>query len=293
MDTSSPTIGLPKWSFVVTILVVLMTLLVPVVSHAGLFEDDDARRAILELRKQVEAMTQQLVSTEQLTRKHAERWTTLETTATTEREQSQQLRRSLVDLQSQLDASKSEVAALRGSLELLQRDAAEARRSQKMAEDIAQNVVPKISNFEQRLAKLEPVVTQVNGRDVWVSQDEKREFDTALGSFQAGDFVNSQKQFSEFLASRPRSVYATTALLWLANAQYALRDFNLAIQSYRNFVSREPNHLRAPDALLGIANCQLELKDLRGMKKSLEDLVRLYPQSDAAIASTGRLKALK
>jgi TolA-binding protein len=51
--------------------------------------------------------------------------------------------------------------------------------------------------------------------------------------------------------------------------------------------------LRAPEAVLSIANCQIELKDTRGAKKTLDDLIKAYPQSEAAVAAKERLSRLK
>ena len=53
------------------------------------------------------------------------------------------------------------------------------------------------------------------------------------------------------------------------------------------------DHPRVPDALLSVANCQIELKDIRGARKTLEDLVRLYPKSEAATAARERLPKLR
>jgi len=44
---------------------------------------------------------------------------------------------------------------------------------------------------------------------------------------------------------------------------------------------------------LAIANCQIELKETRGARKTLEDLLRVYPQSEAAVAAKERLSHLK
>ena len=54
-----------------------------------------------------------------------------------------------------------------------------------------------------------------------------------------------------------------------------------------------PDHPKAPEALLSIANCQVELKDVRGARKTLEDLGRAYPQSEAAQAGKERLARLR
>ncbi|MCX7234495.1 MAG: tol-pal system protein YbgF, partial [Burkholderiales bacterium] len=50
---------------------------------------------------------------------------------------------------------------------------------------------------------------------------------------------------------------------------------------------------RAPEAALSVANCQAELKDTRGARKTLDDLIKAYPASEAAGAAKDRLKVLK
>jgi TolA-binding protein len=54
-----------------------------------------------------------------------------------------------------------------------------------------------------------------------------------------------------------------------------------------------PDHARAPEAVLSIANCQIELKDNPGARRTLEDLVKAYPQSEAALAARDRLARLR
>ena len=41
-----------------------------------------------------------------------------------------------------------------------------------------------------------------------------------------------------------------------------------------------------------MANCQVELKDVKAARKALEDLGKLYPQSEAAAAARERLARL-
>ncbi len=63
--------------------------------------------------------------------------------------------------------------------------------------------------------------------------------------------------------------------------------------NFRSLIAREPEHLRAPEAVLSIANCQIELKDSKGARKTLDDLIKAYPQSEAATAAKDRLTRLK
>jgi tol-pal system protein YbgF len=80
---------------------------------------------------------------------------------------------------------------------------------------------------------------------------------------------------------------------WLGNAQYGKRDYKDAIATFRAFVAGAPEHPRAPEAMLALANTQAELKDTRGARKTIDDLVKAYPRSEAAQAGKERLASLK
>ncbi len=79
----------------------------------------------------------------------------------------------------------------------------------------------------------------------------------------------------------------------MGNAQYATRDYKEAVINFRSLLTLAPDHVRAPEAVLSIANCQVELKDTKSARKTLEDLIKAYPQSEAAIAAKERLSRLK
>ena len=193
------------------------------------------------------------------------------------------LRRSLLDLQNQIETLRSELAKLRGMNEQLSRDLAEMQRRQK---DIVQGV-------DDRLRQFEPVKVAVDGREFAADPTEKRDFEAALAIFRKGDFSAAQTSFLDFFKRFPLSGYGSSALFWLGNAQYATRDYKEAMINFRALVTKEPEHLRSPEAVLSIANCQIELKDSRGAKKTLEDLIKAYPQSEAAVAAKDRLSRIK
>ncbi len=237
-------------------------------AHA-LFGDDEARRAILELRQRHDALqAAQQKSSDELRRVNDE---------------NTQMRRSLLDLQTQIDALRSDLAKSRGQEEQLARDVAEMQRRQK---DIAQGV-------EERLRKFEPSKVTVDGREFLADPAETRDYDAALAVFRKGDFAAAGNAFTEFLKRYPQSGYRAVVLFWLGNAQYATRDYQAAIGNFRNMITVDANHPRAPEAALSIANCQLEMKEVRGARKTLEDLIKVYPQSEAATAAKDRLAKMR
>ena len=230
--------------------------------HAALFEDDEARRAILELRQRVDVL-------QQVNQRSGD--------------DNSQVRRSLLDLQTQSETLRMEHAKLRGQNEQLLRDVADLQRRQK---DIAQGV-------DERLRQFEPVKVTVDGLEFQADADEKRDFEAALAVFRAGKFADAKTAFAGFVRQYPRSGYVPSARFWLGNAQYAAREYKEAIGNFKVLLSEAPGHARAPEAALSIANCQIELKETRTARKTLEDLLRDYPQSEAAVAAKERLSRLK
>jgi len=227
-------------------------------AQAALFEDDEARRAILDLRQRVEAVRQQ-----------AEAGT----------QENAQLRRSLVELQQQIDGLRGELARMTGQNEQLTRQLSEMQQRQ--------------ADIDNKLKENEPTQVAVDGREFSADPKEKADFDAALGVFRAGQFAQAQTAFADFVKRYPRSGYAPSALYWLGNAQYATRNYAEAIANFRSMLSTAPDHPKAPEAVLSIANCQIELKDTRAARRTLEDLVKAYPQSEAAQAGRERLSRLR
>ena len=126
-----------------------------------------------------------------------------------------------------------------------------------------------------------------------LTPEERRQFEAAMGLIRRGDFAEAVGAYNAFLKRYPASGYTDAVRFWLGNAQYATRDYKEAIQNFRALLAAAPQHARAPEAALSIANCQIELKETRGARKTLEDLVRTYPQSEAAVAAKERLSRLK
>ena len=91
----------------------------------------------------------------------------------------------------------------------------------------------------------------------------------------------------------PNSGFIDSVRFWAGNALYGKRDYKEAIASFRAFIANSPDHARVPEALLAVANTQAEMKDTKGARATLGDLLKRYPQSEAAQAGRERLAALK
>jgi len=238
-------------------------------AQAQLFPDNEARKAIVELRTDLEqqrkAIAESAIANKELLA------------------QVDQLRRSLLDLNNQLEALRGDLARQRGVNEQLARDVAEVQRRQK---DISQTV-------DERVRKLEPQKVSVDGKEFFADPEEKRQYEDAFALLRSGDFGGAIGGLNSFLRRWPTSGYADSARFWIGNAHYGKRELREAIGTFRAFIVTAPDHPRVPEALLAIANSQSESKDRVGARATLGELLKKYPDSEAAQAGKERLAALK
>ena len=115
----------------------------------------------------------------------------------------------------------------------------------------------------------------------------------AASRVRGGDFDKAAAQLSAFQRRFPSSGYGDSVRYWLGNAHYARRDYKSAIDTFRAFVTAAPEHPRAAEAMLAMANSQAEMKDTKAARKTLDDLLKAYPKSEAAAAGKERLASLK
>jgi len=241
----------------------------PLQAHA-LFGDDEARRAIIELRQKVEANQQAAAAARQA----LEARNTDSDAAT---------RRSMLDLSNQIEQLRGEMARLRGLNEQLARDVSDLQRQQKDAQ----------TGIDERLRLVEPLQITHDEVSFTAAPAEKRDFDAALALLRGSNFLGAVQAYTAFLVRYPGGGYQPSALYWLGNAQYASRDYKEAMENHRSLITLFPDHLRTPEAMLAMANSQVELKDSKGAMRTLEQLIRQFPATEAATAGSERLARLR
>ena len=241
----------------------------PLQAHA-LFGDDEARAAILDLRKRFDAAN---AAQGQLTQDNA------------------QLRRSVLDLQSQIETLRGELATMKGVEEQLTRDVSELQRKQR---DLSQSVDDRLNKAaDASSAAASSASAPQDAAATAPEANPQQDFDAAMAVFRGGNFAGAQKSFAGFLKAHPKAPQYPAALFWLGNAQYATKNYKEAVNNFRSSLSMEPSGPRSAEAMLAIANCQVELKDSAAARKTLDDLVKRFPKSEAAQAAKDRLARLK
>ncbi len=243
---------------------VLFLIVVP--AHAQLFGgDDEARKAILQIREQIKVLQQR------------------ETEMTARLDRMESAQRNQLELVNQLELLRQENARLRGQVETLSNEVATL---QKRNRDL-------YTDLDARLKKMEPQSVTVDGRTAAVDRAELAAYETPLAQFRAGDFKGSLPGFQQFVARYPASAYAPAAQYWIGSAHYAIKDYKSAIAAHRTLVERYADSPRVPDALLSIAESQVQLGDRKSANATLNRVIKEFPETEAAKIARDRLPATR
>lgn len=226
----------------ITALALVSTAMLPGAAHA-LFEDGDARRAILELRSRVDQL--QLVD---------------QNTAS----EIQQMRSSLLELQGQISTLRSEVSTLRGLSEELSQNIQQAETRLKAFEP--QPVQMDGANFQAPPAEQQAFDAALqllrNGqyepaRNAFKSFIEQHPSSGYLASAQfwlgnsqyaTREYQQAIATFNELLKQSPQHQRAPDAALAIANSQIELKNVPAARQTLQNLVTVYPESSAANEA---------------------------------------------
>src|SRR5574343_950903 len=160
-------------------------------AQAGVFDDDEARRQVSDLRIKTEARFDQQAKAQ-------------------------------LDLSTQIQRQAEEIARLRGQIETLNYELETAKKRQ---QDFYLDLDTRLRKFETPAAA-NPADTVAGAAPAKPAGDpakEGQEYEAALNQFKAGKYKEAAAGFGTFVQKYPDSSLAPNAQYWLGNAWYAQR----------------------------------------------------------------------
>jgi tol-pal system protein YbgF len=191
--------------------------------------------------------------------------------------------KAIFDLTNSFERSVQENSKLRGRIEELERTLDDQKNILKIY----------YSELNDRLKLLEPVSIEVEGLTGKVQLAEKELYDLALLEFKDGSPVKAEGLLTQFIAAYPTSPYWPVAQYWLSVSKYASKDYKGAIAAGNALIKAFPEHPRVSQTLLNIANCLLESNQKNEGKKTLELLIKNFPESKSAETARVTLSKIK
>ena len=253
-------------------------------ARAGLFDDDEARRRIemlrTELAQQGKENEARIAKLEELIRNIG-----------------------VVELVRQLENTNTEIARLRGQIEVLANENQQLQKRQrdfyldldsrmKRLEGVPAGSAPPAPSAEAPATAPPPAQAQRTPTKDEQAREVKA-YDAASNLFRRNDFKAAIDAFRAFLKDFPDSQLAVNASYWIGISYANLRDYRNALTTQQEILARHPQSAKAPDAMLAIAAIQIEQGDAGSARNTLEDIIARYPASDAAGKARTRLAALR
>ena len=235
----------------------LLAAALPLSARAGMFDDDEARHRIEQLRVEV---------------------TDLGKRADT-------VSRNQIDFANQVETIKTDIAKLRGQIEVLTYELEAAQKRQK---DF-------YVDLDNRLRKLEPQAAEAKTEakaevPKGDPAQETRDYEAALAGLKGSKFKEAAASFDAFIKTYPNSSLAASAHYWGGYAHAQARDHAGAAELFGKFAAGWPNDERAPGALESRVTSLEAIKDAKGARATLEQLAEKYPNSEAGKKAKLRLK---
>jgi tol-pal system protein YbgF len=198
----------------------------------------------------------------------------------------------MLDVYQQLDDLRNQIEQLQNQVEVQSHEIQQLKLQQR---DVGGDLDRRVRALEARPVEAPPAapVAPPAGADKVPSAQEQREYDAAFNFMKQGLYDQAIKGFRAFLAAHPSSRLADNAQYWVAEGNYVQRNYKAALDEFSRLASSYPDSQKVPDALLKIGYIQYELKSSDAARKTWQDVVRRYPNSNAAQLAQKRLDKMK
>ncbi|MDR0528397.1 MAG: tol-pal system protein YbgF [Zoogloeaceae bacterium] len=233
----------------------------PLPARAGLFDDNEARAQITAIKQDYEQKISALSNAQ-------------------------------LELATQIIGLKEEIARLRGEIETLHYENAQAQKRQ---QDLYLDLDSRLARFENPSGASGAPADDKDGilpaKPISAADFSAigRAYDAAIQQFKEQKYKEAGAAFAILARDYPDSEIAASAQYWLGNSWYAQGKCKEAIDAQLTVARNWPDAPRAPDALLAAASCQQKLGNAAAARKTLSTVMEKYPASEAAKEAKKRL----
>lgn len=218
----------------------------------------------------------------------------------------------LVSLLGRVDQLQNEIQRLNGDNESLRHELETMQRRQReLYLDLdqrlqAQPVMTQAPAIESETIVVESVSTTANEQEIVATTVEtttetlpvavengEAAYQSALQTLRSGQYEEAAVALAAFPEQYPNSSYLPNAYYWQGEANYVLRNFELAITAFQTVIDRFPASSKVKDAMLKQGFSQYEQGQTEAAQATLTNVIQQYPNTSAARLAKVRLDRMK
>ncbi len=200
------------------------------------------------------------------------------------------LRQEVNELKDRTNSNKENIKNINARLDKL---------SQKVAENLADIEKLKMGGRVPTSSPTPPQKIKKEGKEkVIVPQNDKQLYQYALDLYFKGNIEESRKAFAELLEKYPDSELYGNVIFWAGQTFYTEKKYKDAIDIWEMFLKKcDEGKVKKcnkyTDVMLKLGYSYIELGNVEKGKQYLRDLIKKYPDSEAASLAKKRFEVLK
>ncbi|MBF0220124.1 MAG: tol-pal system protein YbgF [Gammaproteobacteria bacterium] len=199
----------------------------------------------------------------------------------------------MLEMLQRMESMTRELEKLRGALE----------ESQHLIESLKNRQRELYVDMDTRLTRLERSSSETGsvsatlpaldgGESAPPSDEEQMKYQEAFALLRKLNYEQAIAAFEKLAVGYPKGHYTPLAYYWMAEANYARREYARAVADYDKLIKSFPAHSKVAEALLKSAYSQIELKAKDRAEALLKQVIERYPGSSEAKQASDRLQQI-
>jgi tol-pal system protein YbgF len=198
-------------------------------------------------------------------------------------------RGAVADLSADMQSLRTEIAELRGRVDVAEKKASDALRQASLARKEIARTRSDAANGEGAAAPAASgnIPDEAPAKEIQFYRE-------AYASWRSGNTDTCIDQFRTFLQTYPSSPYADDAAYWMADCHFKKKDYRTAVLRFDDVVRKYPEGNKAPDALYRQGESLLKLGPGFGeaARRAFERVVKEYPNSARAPEASQQIELI-
>lgn len=157
----------------------------------------------------------------------------------------------------------------------------------------------KLLDFENKLLDLESLIKKeqsekiIEKLDVVSNVDIRFEYQKAFDLIKVGEYLAAEESLSIFIDLYSDTGFIDDAIYWLGESFYSQKKYNKALKEFQKITKEYPNSEKLVEAILKTGFTQFELGDIEKSIKTLNQLIKSYPDSSSSRLAKEKLNSIK
>ena len=157
----------------------------------------------------------------------------------------------------------------------------------------------KLLDFENKLLDLESLIKKeqsekiIEKLDVASLEDIRFEYQKAFDLIKVGEYLAAEESLSTFIDLYSDTGFIDDAIYWLGESFYSQKKYNKALKEFQKITKEYPNSEKLVEAILKTGFTQFELGDIEKSIKTLNQLIKSYPDSSSSRLAKEKLNSIK